>query len=135
MTDPGWALQTAVYGALTANAELTAELSGPHVYDHVPRKTPTPYVTFAQSVVRDWSAGSQAAHEHTFTLQIWASAAGRKKTAAIAEALRATLHDRALTLDGHHLVNLRHEFSEIRRAEDGEKINGIVRFRAVTEPL
>jgi len=135
MTDPGWALQTAVYGALTTNAALTAELGGAHIYDHVPRKTPTPYVTFAQSVVRDWSAGTQVAHEHTFTLQVWANATGRKKTAAIATALRAALHDQSVNLVGHHLVNLRHEFSEIRRSDDGEKINGIVRFRAVTEPL
>jgi hypothetical protein len=133
MTDPGWALQTAVYGALTTNTELLAALGGPHIYDHVPRKTPPPYVTFAQSTVRDWSSGSQAAHEHTMTLNVWTSASGRKKAAAVVTAVRAALHDRSLVLDGHHLVNLRHEFSETRRVEDGEMLNGVVRFRAVTE--
>lgn len=50
-------------------------------------------------------------------------------------AVRTALHDRALSLDGHHLVNLRHAFSEIRRIGDGERLNGIVQFRAVTEPV
>ena len=135
MTDPGWALQKAVYGTVTTNVDVLAVLGGPHIYDHVPRRTPRPYVTFAQSTIRDWSAGSETAHEHTVTLHVWANARGSKKAAAIADALRGALHDRQLTLDGHHLVNLRHELTEIRRIEDGETLNGIVRFRAVTEPV
>ena len=133
MTDPGWALQKAVYGTLTTDAGLLAALGGPHIYDHVPRKTAKPYVTFAQSVVRDWSTGSESGNEHMLTLHVWATATGAKKTAAVIDALRATLHDQSLQLDGHHLVNLRHESSEIRRVDDGETINGIARFRAVTE--
>ena len=135
MTDPGWALQKAVYGAVTTNAAVLAQLGGPHIYDHVPRGTPRPYVTFAQSAVRDWSTGTDTGHEHTMTLHIWANARGSKKAAAIATALQSALHDRPLTLDGHHLVNLRHAFTEIRRIDDGETLNGLVRFRATTEPI
>lgn len=135
MTDPGWALQKGVYGALTSDADVLAALGGPYIYDHVPRETPRPYVTFARSVMRDWSSGSELASEHTLTLHVWANATGAKKTAAAANAMRSALHDRTLTLDGHRLVNLRHEFTEIRRIADGETLNGIVRFRAVTEPL
>jgi len=135
MSDPGWALQKAAYAALIADIDVLAELGGPHIFDHVPRKTPPPYVTFAQSVTRDWSTGDAEAHEHTLTLHVWAEARGRKKTAAVQGALRAALHDQVLTLDGHRLVNLRHEFSEIRRELDGEQLRGLVRFRAVTEPV
>jgi len=135
MTDPAWALQTAVYGALTRNAAVRVILGGPHIYDHVPRKTALPYVTFAGSVMRDASSGSEDAHEHTLTLNVWATATGAKKTAAVMAAVRMALHDRALSLEGHHLVNLRHALSEIRRIGDGERLNGIVQFRAVTEPL
>ena len=135
MTDPGWALQKAVYGALTKDAGVRAALGGPHIYDHVPRKTALPYVTFARSVVRDASSGGDAAYEHTLVLNVWAPATGAKKTAAVMAALRRALHDAALDLDGHHLVNLRHVVSEIRRIGDGERLNGVVQFRAVTEPL
>ncbi len=135
MTDPVWALQKAVYAALTQDAGVRDALGGPHVYDHVPRKTALPYVTFARSAVRDASSGDQAAHEHTLVLNVWATATGAKKSAKVIAAVRAALHDRALGLDGHHLVNLRHEQSEIRRLGDGERLNGVLQFRAVTEPL
>ncbi len=48
--------------------------------------------------------------------------------------MRAALNDQQLSLDGHRLVNLRHELSEARRDPDGETYHGIARFRAVTEP-
>ena len=50
-------------------------------------------------------------------------------------AARAALHGQPLTLDGHRLINLRHEFSEARRTPDGDTYQGIARFRAVTEPV
>jgi hypothetical protein len=49
-------------------------------------------------------------------------------------AVHDALHDRDLALEGHRLVNLRHELSEARREPDGDTYHGIVRYRAVTEP-
>ncbi len=45
------------------------------------------------------------------------------------------LHDAPLTMTGFRLINLRHEFLEVRRESDGETARGIVRFRAATEPV
>lgn len=135
MIDPGWALQKAVYAALVVDRDVIAALGGPHIYDHVPRRTRPPYVTFAQSALRDASSGSEAAHEHTLALNAWAAATGSRKMAAVLSAVRRALHDEALVLDGHHLVNLRHELSEIRRLDDGERLIGSMRFRAMTEPV
>jgi hypothetical protein len=133
MTDPGWALQKAVYVRLTGDAGVLAALNGAKVYDHVPRRTPKPYITFGRNVVRDFSASGSEAHEHDLALHVWAGAKGRKETAAILEAVRAALHDSALVLDAHRLINLRHTSSEITREDDGETLEGIARFRAVTE--
>jgi hypothetical protein len=44
------------------------------------------------------------------------------------------LHDAALTLDDHALVNLRLELTETRRDADGITFHAAMRFRAVTEP-
>src|SRR5262245_55579355 len=133
MASASWALQQAIHQTLTTNATLMALLGGPHVFDHVPRGASSPYVTFGVSSVRDWSAGSEDGGEHIVTLQVWSKAAGRKEAEGIAEALRAALHDQAPALAGHHLVNLRHELTEIRREPDNEMYRGIVRLRAVTE--
>jgi len=72
--------------------------------------------------------------EHTITLNVWSQAKGRNEVHDIMAAARTALHGQPLTLDGHRLINLRHETSEARRASDGETYHGIARFRAVTEP-
>lgn len=135
MPSAGFALQKAIHAALTGSSTLTALLGGPRVYDDIPRGVAYPYVTFAQSVERDWSTGSEPGDEHTITLHVWSHEPGRKQAHAIMHAIRAALHDQPLALDDHRLVNLRHEFSETRREGDGETFRGLVRLRAVTEPI
>lgn len=135
MSSAGWALQKSVFASLTGDATVTALLGGTRVYDDVPRGVDYPYLTFGQSTARDWSTGGEDGQEHIFTLHVWSRANGRRQTHEIMGAVRDALHDEALALDGHRLVNLRHEFSEARRDPDGETYHGVVRYRAVTEPL
>jgi len=135
MTSASHDLQKSIYAALTGSPSVTALLGGPRVYDDVPREAVPPYVTLGQSTVRDWSTGSEDGHEHILTLHVWSQAAGRKETQEIIGALEATLHDASLALAAHRLINLRHEFSDTRRDPDGETYHGIVRYRAVTEPI
>lgn len=134
--DPAIAVQGAILATLAADpAVLALAGSPPRIFDDVPPRTPYPYVTFGQSIERDWSAGSDPGHEHTITLQVWSEANGRRQAAEIASAIRHALHDRPLTPSGHHLVNLRHEYTETRRDPDGAIYRALVRFRAVTEPI
>lgn len=135
MASASWALQQSIFAALTGDAVLANLLGGPRVYDDVPVRAEFPFMTFAQSNERDWSAGTEAGEEHFLTLHIWSRAHGRKETQEIIGAVRGVLHDQSLSLSGYRLVNLRHEFSEARREADGETYHGIVRYRAVTEPL
>lgn len=135
MTSAGWSLQRSVFAALTADSKVTGLLGGERVYDHVPRGAAFPYVTFGQSVERDWSTGSEEGSEHILTLHVWSQSAGRKQAEMIMAAMRAVLHDKALTLSGYRLINLRHEFSDARRDPDGETVHGIMRLRALTEPV
>ncbi len=100
----------------------------------MPREAEPPYLTFGQSTVRDWSTGTEDGSEHILTLHVWSRAAGERETHEIMNAVRAALHDAAIAVDGHHLVNLRHEFSDALRDPDGETYHGVVRYRAVTEP-
>lgn len=134
MPSPAFALQQSIFSALTADATLTALLGGPKVFDGAPQATAFPYLTFGQTTARDWSTGSEEGSEHIVTLHVWSEAQGKKQTHEIMGAVRQALHDRPLTLEGHRLVNLRHEFSEARRDPDGDTHHGLTRFRAVTEP-
>jgi hypothetical protein len=135
MSSASWSLQKAIHQTLTANAAVLAQLGGPHVWDHVPRGAAFPYVTIASTTDRDWSTGTDTGSEHVLTLHVWSKAAGRDQAETIAAELKQVLHDQPLTLDGHRLVNLRHELTDTRRDADGELYHGVVRLRAVTEPL
>jgi hypothetical protein len=130
------ALQSAVVAALTANPDLTAATGGtPRVFDDVPPKTPYPYLSLGQTIERDWATSSDDGREHTLTLHVWSRTPGRREVHNIAALVRATLHLTALALDGHRLINLRHEFTDARREPDNETYRALVRFRAVTEPI
>lgn len=134
MASASWALQQAIYQALTNDGPLVALLGWARVWDDVPERAAFPYVTFAAGSERDWSTGSGAGAEHAVVLHVWSRAGGRKEAQEIVAAVRAVLHEAALTLTGHRLINLRHEASDVRRDADGETYHGIVRLRAVTEP-
>ena len=129
-----WVLQRGVYQALAGSVDLTTLLSGVRVDDDAPQAAPYPFITLGQSVVRDWSTGTEDGAEHNLTLHVWSRSGGKKQVLEILEAIRAVLHDQPLMLADHHLVNLRHEFSEARLDPDGDTLHGIVRYRAVTEP-
>jgi hypothetical protein len=134
MPSSAWALQQSIHAAVSSDATLLGLLGAPRIYDDVPQRSDFPYLTLGQSTLRDWSTGGEEGDEHLLTLHVWSRANGRKETHEIMSALRSALHDRALALSGHRLVNLRHEFSDARREPDGETYHGVVRLRAVTEP-
>ena len=133
MTSAALALQKAVYAALVADDSVGA-LIGDRIYDGAPRNAVFPYVTIGNATVSDWSTSSEDGAEHRLTLDVWSRAHGKSECHAIAEAIRAALHDAALALDGHALVNLRFEGADIARDPDGITLHGRLRFRAVTEP-
>jgi hypothetical protein len=129
-----WALQRGVYQALAGSLDLTTLLGGVRVYDRAPQAAPYPFITLGQSVVRDWSTGTEDGAEHNLTLHVWSRSGGKKQVLEIIEAIKGVLHDQPLLLPDHHLINLRHELSEARLDPDGDTFHGIVRYRAVTEP-
>jgi uncharacterized protein DUF3168 len=133
MSSAGFALQKAIFEKLSSDPATLAALGGPRIYDDAPARAEFPFVTFGQSTERDWSTGTEIGFEHLVTLHVWSRGRGRKEAQAVIAAARDALHDQQLTLTGHRLVNLRHEYSEARRDNDGETFHGIARFRAVTE--
>jgi hypothetical protein len=135
MTAVSWALQRSIYQTLSNSAALTSRLGGARIYGEAPPSHALPYITLGQTVNLDWSTGNDDGTEHDLTLHIWTSADGDEPVHEIMDTVKTLLHDQPLSLDGHYLVNLRHEFSEARIDPDGEAMHGIVRYRAVTEPL
>lgn len=135
MTLGAGALQKALFETLKNDAGLAQSLGGARIYDHVPPKTPFPYVTLGETLSRDWSTSSEMGAEHFLNIQIWAKENGRRRVLDIAAKIVALLDAWPMALDGHHLVNL--TLSEIvARNTDGlGNYLGTMRYRAVTEPI
>lgn len=134
MSDPAFALQDAMRARLITHAPLTILLGGAHVYDEVPRGEQTPHVVFAAIETRDWSVADQKAHEHFISIEVKSNSRSRKAAQAITSEIEAALDNVALTLAGHTLINLRLVFWSVTRARSTDTFNGIMRFRAATEP-
>ena len=135
MTEAASSLHRSVYDTLVADPVITALLGGTHVYDHVPRGSRFPYITFDQTSARDWSTGSGPGYEHFLTLHVWSQAPGRAELHDIMAAVYNLLHDQQIAVSGFHLINLRQQSSEVRRENDGETWRGVIRLRGVTEPI
>ncbi|KAB0679948.1 DUF3168 domain-containing protein [Aureimonas leprariae] len=128
-------LQTSIFKALTTDAGIVAKLGGPKVYDDAPEHASFPYLTLGRTTVVDWSTGSEDGAEHVLTLHVWGRGGGKAETFAIMDEVTNRLHDAHLPLGSHRLVNLQLQFAEARREPDSPNFHGILRFRAVTEPL
>lgn len=133
MTAPAAELQKAIFAALADDAALVALLGGARIFDRAPSNVAFPYITFGRTSIYDWSTGTETGTEQLFTLHVWSKAKGKKETLDIMELARARLDDASLTLEGHHLVNLRLEFAEARHDDNLSVHHGLLRFRAVTE--
>jgi hypothetical protein len=129
------ALQRAMVAHLRADASLALMLGGPHVYDEPPANQKPPYVTVAGIETRDWSAMDGRGAEHMVTLHVWSLKRGRKEAQTIVGAIDDRLDNAPLYPDGHRLVNLRTLFWTALPEPDGERTRGLMRLRAVTEPL
>lgn len=132
---PVVALRKAMRAALLADPALNAALGAPAIYDEAPREAKPPYVTFGDALSRDWSTGADTGAEQFVVLNIWSTQRGLHQALDIADRVRALLIDAALTLDGHHLVNLRLVSIETKRDNNGRFARASLRLRATTEAM
>jgi len=130
-----WPLQQAVYAVLATNPPLTTLLGGARIFDDVPQAAPYPHVSLGQTSSSDWGTGTEDGEEHILTLHVWSQAGGRGEAQRVIGAIRDALHTASLPVTGHSLISLRQQFSDVRRDPDGITIHGLVRYRAVTEPV
>ena len=126
-------LQKAVFEALAADAEVTALAGAGKVFDRRPAAKDLPHVVFGSWRSDDWSSGTETGEEHVFDIEIWTEENGRKRATALADAVRAALHDQPLALDGARLVNLRHQRTQTRRETASRLHTARLTFRAAIE--
>jgi hypothetical protein len=133
MTNASWALQSAVFTALSAD-ETVQSLLSTRIFDAVPREAAFPYAVLGDGKESNFDTATEEGSEHTFPLTVWSRNGGHNEAKSVADAIRFRLNGATLSLDGHALVDLRFLDCEYARDTDGETYSATLRFRAVTEP-
>lgn len=134
VADASLPLQKAIVAALKGSAELAA-IVGTRVYDKVPADAKKPYVSLGpEQVMPDLADEYEGAHDR-FQVDGWSAERGRVEAKAIGAAIHAALHDAALTVDGHRLVNLQIEQTRYLVDADGITQHAVLIFTATTEPI
>lgn len=129
------ALLEALRVALLADAGVQVALGDTaRVYDEPPADVVFPYVTLGRMESRAVDASATDALEHAVTLHVWSRYGGRAEALDVIGAMRAVLHNAALTVEGRKLVLLFAVFADVFRSGDGRTTHGVLRLRAVTEP-
>jgi len=133
MTSASWALQQAVFAALSADSGVQA-VAGERIFDAVPRGAAFPYIVVGEATEKQTGATGGDLSEHALAIHIWSRGGGHREIKQAAQAVCEALDGAALVPGGHSLIGLCFLSADYSRESDGETYRAVLRFRAVTEP-
>jgi len=128
MTDFSVTLQTTVYNALLASNPLTTKLGGNNIYDFVPENTAFPYVKIGDQTMVDDGTKTKKGTDFTLIIHTFSRYRGSKEIKEIMSLVYDVLHESSLSVSGA-MNNMRFEFSDIIKENDGLTTHGMQRFR------
>ena len=99
MSSISFALQQALFAALSASSDLTA-LIGSRIFDFVPPDSAFPYVILGDGSEADWSTATEDGSEHAIQVDVWSREPGHREAKQIGDVIRATLNNAALAVSG-----------------------------------
>lgn len=127
MSDPGLALQKALFD------KLSASLTAP-VFDAVPMGTPYPYVTLDYEVSDNSTPISGPKRENRlFYLSVWSDHQGQAEVKRINAAIAEALDEQPLALSTGTAVSVRVLRTGTNREPDGVTYMGSVTLRIITQ--
>ena len=127
MSDPGLALQKALYDKLTESLNVP-------VFDSVPAGTPYPYVTLDYETADNSSPISGKKRENRlFYLSVWSEYKGQAEVKRINSEIAAALDEVPLPLSTGTAVSVRVIRTESNREPDGVTYMGSVTLRIITQ--
>lgn len=95
-------VQTKVFSLLKGNENLGEMTNG--VYDYVPEKTKTPYVTFGQITSLPSDTKTDDGEKVTVALEVWSESKGRKEAVMIMNEIESSLKEE-IELDTAYLIS------------------------------
>ncbi len=134
-TSPVLALRQAIRAAISSDMALMEALGGRPVFDEAPRQSPTPYVLFTETQLRDWSCDLSPGAEQFLTLSVITTQNGTAQALIIAQQLHDRLAATPPDMIGHRLIDLSCLATETKRDIAGRIAKVNLRYRAISEYL
>lgn len=129
-----WALQQAIYSALTGDTLLMAKVTG--VFDQTPQGQSGPYVVIGDGESREWDTDNSTGIDADVMIHVWDDGhRGRKTVKVIQGDIRRILHRSELTVAGAHVVLCVWQFSDTFLDPAGLTWHGVQRFNVLLEEL
>jgi len=127
MSDYASALQQTVFNALDQSSTLQNLVTD--VYDFVPESTAFPYVKIGEQTMVDNGTKDKKGSDFTIEVHTFSRYRGSVEIKNIMSVVYDILHESSLSVSGASLVNMRFEFSDIIKENDGLTTHGLQRFR------
>tara|TARA_B110000967_G_C18520063_1_gene380608 strand:+ start:68 stop:469 length:402 start_codon:yes stop_codon:yes gene_type:complete len=127
MSDYASALQQTVFTALDQSSTLQNLVTD--VYDFVPESTAFPYVKIGEQTMVDDGTKDKKGSDFTIEVHTFSRYRGSVEIKNIMSVVYDILHESSLSVSGASLVNMRFEFSDIIKENDGLTTHGVQRFR------
>jgi hypothetical protein len=133
MGTPSQELQTALFLALGANADVSAIVAD-RIYDHRPDFDNFPCLTFGPTDTLFQDMDCIASRTETIQIDCWVREGGKLVGAKVlADTVRTALHLRELALTTHALALLEIEGIRVFLDPDGKTAHGVVTLTALVE--
>ena len=120
-------LQQTVFNALDQSSTLQNLVTD--VYDFVPESTAFPYVKIGEQTMVDDGTKDKKGSDFTIEVHTFSRYRGSVEIKNIMSVVYDILHESSLSVSGASLVNMRFEFSDIIKENDGLTTHGVQRFR------
>ena len=126
MSDYASALQQTVFNALDQSSTLQNLVTD--VYDFVPEGTAFPYVKIGEQTMVDNGTKDKKGSDFTIEVHTFSRYRGSVEIKNIMSVVYDILHESSLSVSGASLINMRFEFSDIIKENDGLTTHGVQRF-------
>ena len=127
MSDYASELQQTVFNALDQSSTLQNLVTD--VYDFVPESTAFPYVKIGEQTMVDDGTKDKKGSDFTIEVHTFSRYRGSVEIKNIMSVVYDILHESSLSVSGADLINMRFEFSDIIKENDGLTTHGVQRFR------
>lgn len=130
MSDPTWAVQKAIFGAVNGNVSWGG--NNVPVYDAVPQNSAYPYISLDDQDVDEADYLASRKDERRFYLSVWSTYAGKKQVAEIMSTLDTLLHRKQFPLETGYMVKCFVVRKRTLRDLDKVTYQGLVTLRIIT---